>query len=409
MSIMKIKFTFLLLILVISLSGCTKDDMIPDEEIVKLSLWGGEMDQELLNDMAREFEEYYSDEAYIQVTVCEESEKTCRDTVLFNPQTAADVYAFADDQLESMAAAGALAELDEQECQQMAEACGGVDSVAIEAASYDGVMYAYPMTASNGYFLYYNSEYISADQAESLEEILKAARDNKKKFAMDLTSGWYLYSFFKTAGMDVYVTEDGTNYCDFNSQSNPIKGVEVAEKIMDIANDEGCINAEGDAMYEGIKSGEIIAAVSGTWNEKICQEAYGEHYAAAKLPTIRYNNEDVQMHSVVGYKLIGVNAYSDELVWAKRLGQWLVNEENQLKRFEVRGEGPANKAAAAAPQVQQSYAIAALSRQTEFGHLQRVAESYWDPMYRLGNTLCAKNVDHRNMQTLLDETVKEIK
>ena len=42
--------------------------------------------------------------------------------------------------------------------EQLVEQNGGAASSAIAAASYDGTLYAYPLTASNGYFLFYNAE-----------------------------------------------------------------------------------------------------------------------------------------------------------------------------------------------------------------------------------------------------------
>lgn len=406
---MKRRIFALLLIVILVMTGCGQSAVQEEKQKILLSLWGGELDQELLNEMAREFEACYADQADIQITVCEESEETCRDTVLFNPETAGDVYAFADDQFDSLVEAGALAPLDESECELMYKASGGKDSVAIRAASYDGQMYGYPLTASNGYFLYYNSAYISDQQAGSFEEMLKVARRNNKKVAMDLTSGWYLYSFFRTAGLDVYVTDNGKNFCDFNSTAKAVKGVEVAETIMNIAADKGFMNADNDTVVCGVESGEIIAAISGTWNEKVFMENYGDGYVATKLPTVRIKGKDRQMHSIVGYKLVGVNAYSENLQWSKKLAQWIVNEDNQLKRFEARGEGPANINVAKNPNIQASYAIAALAEQTKYGHLQRVSSKYWDPMYRFGNILCTGNLDNRDLQKLLDDTANEIR
>ena len=66
------------------------------------------------------------------------------------------------------------------------------------------------------------------------------------------------------------------------------------------------------------------------------------------------------MASFSGFKLIGVNAYSKERLWASRLAEWITNEENQKLRFLMRGQGPANINAAASEEVQNSPAITAL-------------------------------------------------
>lgn len=77
-------------------SGCGKE-----KENVTLSVWGAEEDQEMLNEMVDAFEEKYKDEAEFNITICVENEVTCKETVLIDPKKAADIYAFADDQLAS--------------------------------------------------------------------------------------------------------------------------------------------------------------------------------------------------------------------------------------------------------------------------------------------------------------------
>ena len=77
------------------------------------------------------------------------------------------------------------------------------------------------------------------------------------------------------------------------------------------------------------------------------------------------------MASFSGYKLIGVNAYSEHKIWASKLAEWIANEENQKLRFALRGQGPSNIVAASSEEVQNSPAIAALLEQSKFSHLQK--------------------------------------
>jgi len=400
----RIGIVFILAALGMFTVSCIK---IP-RKVINLSIWGAENSTELYEEMAEEFSEMYAKEADIRITVCEESEGTCRETVLFSPENAADVFTFADDQLESLVSAGALMSLEEDRA-LIEEDNGGKDSVAVQAASCKDGIYAYPMTASNGYFLYYDSRYYSEDDVRTFDSLLKVAEGKGKKVSMDLTSGWYLYSFFKGAGMDVSVNDDGdTNTCDFNRTSGDIRGVDVAEAIGDIAADPAFLCGNNDEVVAGVESGDIIAAVSGTWNEAVFQKAFGEGYSASKLPEFSVAGRNVQMHSVAGYKLAGVNAHSENPQWAKLLARFITNEENQMKRFERIGEGPSNVRAAASTKVKSSKAITALSQQMEFAHLQRVAGSYWDPMYRFGIALLSGKVSDDELQELLDNTVEEI-
>lgn len=385
------------------LSGCGKE-----KENVTLSVWGAEEDQEMLSEMVDAFEEKYKDEAEFNITICVENEVTCKETVLIDPEKAADVYSFADDQFRSLCQNNALLEVTEN-VDEIIEANGGKESAAVQSASYDGKLYAYPATASNGYFLYYNKEYFTEEDVKSFDKMLEIAEENDKKIAMDFTSGWYLYSFFKGAGLNVELSEDGlTNICDWNTTEGKYKGVDVAEAMCKLVANPGFLNC-GDADFvAGAKDGSIIAGINGAWNAKNMQEAYGDNYAAAKLPEYSIAGDSVQMHSFAGYKLVGVNAYTKNAKWAQRLAQWITNEENQMIRFERKGDCPSNVNAASSKEVIDSPAIAALAAQSEYAHIQRVSDSFWMPVYVYGTTITAGNLDEKSLQVLLDQMVKDI-
>ena len=58
---------------------------------------------------------------------------------------------------------------------------------------------------------------------KSLDKILSIAAKNKKKFAMDWSSGWYLYSFYGQTGLKLGLNKDGvTNFCTWNSKKGEI-------------------------------------------------------------------------------------------------------------------------------------------------------------------------------------------
>lgn len=154
---------------------------------VKLTIWGAESDQDILNEMVETFKEKYKGEAQFDIAIgaCEEAE--AREKVLSDIEGAADVFAFADDQLNAFVAAGALEKV-ENETVKKSNSEGSV-----EAASVNDTMYAYPMTADNGYFMFYDKEYFTEEDVKSLDKMLDIAAANGKKVTMDYSSGWYLY------------------------------------------------------------------------------------------------------------------------------------------------------------------------------------------------------------------------
>ena len=279
----------------------------------------------------------------------------------------------------------------------------------MEAASVNGTLYAYPLTADNGYFLYYNKAYFSEEDVQSLDRILAAAENAGRLVSMDWSSAWYVYSFFGNTGLEVGLNDDGlTNYCTWNSADGSITGVDVAQAMLSIATSPAFSNRTDTEFLEGVRNGTIIAGISGVWNAVAIQDVWGDDAGAAKLPTYTCKGEQVQMASFSGCKLIGVNAYSKHPEWAARLAEWITSEENQRLRFQLRGQGPANTSAAASPEVQASPAIAALLAQSEFSQLQRVGGKFWDPVSEFAGSCALGNPSGASLQAQLDRMVEGI-
>lgn len=400
------KRTFLLL-LVISLAmasgGCGKE-----RPTINLSIWTSAEEKEIMKEMIETFKEKHKQEAQFEITISEEDEKTCRDTVLSDPSGAADIYTFASDQFDDLIREKALLPITDNARQIVAEN-GGSNSAAVESSSKEGTLYAYPMVASNGYFMYYNSAYFTEKDVASFDDMLNIAAKNGKKIAMDFTSGWYIYSFFKGAGLDVDMNEDGiTNSCNWNDKTSAYTGTDVADAMLAIAKHPGFINCTDEDFLKGVKDGTIIAGINGAWNSSAIEKAYKENYNAAKLPTYTLAGKQVQMHSFAGYKLMGINASTKHPEWAMRLAAWLTNEENQTTRFRKRGEGPSNIKAAASKEVQAAPAIKALGEQSKYSHLQHVAETFWTPTFKFGTIIAGGNRDKINLQKLLDTMTQDI-
>lgn len=392
-------------LLVCTLSGCSvKSKEIPD---VQISLWTDDRNYPILQEELDNFQQMHP-EVNFQFNVSMEGEDTCKETVLSNPQNAADIFTFADDQMDELYLGGALLEITEN-IDEILEKSGGKDTEAAHAVLRNGKMYAYPETAGNGYFLYYNKAYFSENDITELDRILKICADNNKKFTMDYSSGWYIYSFFKGAGLNLHCNDDGTeNICDWNSTDKKYKGIDVAEAMLNISGNDGFISLNDDAFLEALKSGEVIAAVNGAWNAETVSAQWGENYGAAKLPTYTINGNQEQMCSFTGFKLIGINAYTENPEWCMALAEYITNEENQLKRFKATGECPVNINASKSDEVLAAPAVAALAQQSPYSYIQSVADPFWQASSKLGIALSAGNPDENDLQKMLDKAQQEI-
>lgn len=372
------------------------------EGTVKLTVWASEEDQEFTQGLIDSFKALYPDVTF-DITLGAKSEADAKDDVLADVEAAPDVYAFADDQILELVNGGALQEVANTYTYDVKnENLAG----SVEAATIDGKLYAYPMTADNGYFMYYDKSVLSESDVESLDAMTAKADKAGKKVAMIVSDAWYNYSFFKGAGYDVTLNEDGvTNNCTWNAEG----ATDVAQAIIDLGKNKGFESVKEDAdIVTGIKDGKFAAAVSGVWNSDAIKEAWGDNMAACKLPTFTCGGKQVQMSSFSGYKMIGVNPHSQFVGWSMILAEYLTNKENQIKRFNERGLGPANEEASQSADVQASPAIAALAAQAEFASPQRVGGNYWDPANTLGLTLITGNPDGTDLQKLLDNAVEGI-
>ena len=374
-------------------------------EEVSLRVWVGDNnDIEWINTVIANFQAANPDKTY-KIEVGVQTEGDCSKVVLTDPTAAADVFTFADDQFNSLYNAGALQQVViDPEAVIAANTPGSVAA----ATGADGNLYAYPATADNGYFMFYNKEYFTEEDVQTLDGMMAKAAADGKKVGFPMSNAWYFYSFFKGAGLDMTVSEDGvTNTCNWNATDTPITGVQVVEALLAITSNPGFMEADSDPFVAGVKDGTIIAGVSGTWNANTAAEVWGDNYAA-KLPTFTVNGEQVQMSSFAGFKLVGVNSYSENVGDAMDFAAFMTNEESQTLRFEMRSQGPSNINAAASDAVQANPAIAALAAQSAYADVQRVGQAYWDAAAALGKIIVNGNPDNIELQTLLDNCVAGI-
>ena len=423
----KINAIFITAILAASLSGCAgsereskitdadtklrnsaedtdETELLSDNGDVELTVWGGEEDEALLTRIIEDFQTEYKGQANFHITFTAQSESNCKDVLMGDLEAGADVFAFADDQLNTLVASGALEPVENADRIKSENLPG-----AVEAASVGSTLYAYPLTADNGYFLYYNKQFFNQEDIKTFDRMLQIAEENGKKITMDWSSAWYVYSFFGNTGLEVGLNSDGiTNFCTWNQTEGDIKGEDVANAMLSIAESPAFLNTVEEGFLEGVQDGSVIAGVSGVWNAVAMEEAWGADYGASKLPTYTCAERQIQMASFSGYKLIGVNAYSEHHTWAVRLAEWISNEKNQQLRFEMRGQGPANTKAAASADVQSSPAITALLEQSEFSCLQRIGGNFWDPVSAFALNMAAGNPEEKGLQEQLDSMVEGI-
>ena len=368
------------------------------EEAIQMTVWGSHADHALLASLIWEFKQANPDKVFdIALEAVEEPELWSR--YQKDAGSVADVFAFASDQLSSLVSAGALLPVGLARDAVIAENTAS----SVYSATYGGVLYAYPMTEDNGYFLYYDASVLTGEDVQSLDAILAKADASGKKVFMDVANGWYLVSFFFGADCRLYIDEDGRQRSDFNSDA----GVAAAEALRAFTEHPSFLTGNDATLVSGMGD-TLCAGISGTWNASAIRRKLGENYRACKLPTFTLNGEQAQMGSFAGTKLIGVNALTKFPQEADALAAFLTDESAQILRYKVRAMGPSNVQAAAFKAVQEDVALMALKEQSPFAvSPNNVTGSFWGPAKAFGEAVM--NRSDTDMRTLLNEFESSIR
>ena len=387
-------------------------------ERITLTVWASQEDQAMIKEMCNAYAAANPDKNY-KFLYGVQSESDAADKVLNDPESGPDVFAFASDQINKLIQAGALARVGGSILEDI-KAVNTAESVdaAIVTIGGEERVYAYPMTGDNTYFVYYDSSKLSADDVKSLDKMLEVAAAQGKQVAYKLyEDGWYLSSFF-FADPELYykVTySDDLTEKQIEINYDSAKGLEVMKALRTyFANPALTANVDDSKIIAGIQSGTIIAAVSGTWNKTAIENVWGSNMAIAAMPTATIGGKDVLLNGYFGYKLIGVNGYSQNKAEAHKLAQWLTNEQNQLLRFQTRGFGPTNIAVKGSAEVASDAIISVVLKEAEYFRTQKgVPSTYWTPMGSLTkqfvDTPDPTTVTDSDLQALLDSLCSQIR
>lgn len=357
---------------------------------ITLKVWQPEAAQDVFKAQVADFIEIFKDYADIEIEVAIQGEGDAGANVLSDPNTAADVFGFASDQIMKLAKPGAVAEvLFPNEVTSMNT------EASISAATYDGKLVAYPEVGDNSYFLCYDKSVVTEEQAKSLEAIFEACKASNKRFIMNNGDGYFSCMFLFTGGLETDGLEDDGETQKFNDYD--IDQVTASVKAFADLFKKYSANFESNttsAVVDGFKNGTTAAGVIGSWDVASAKEALGDNAGFAILPTININGTDTQIKNMFGYKFIGVNSQSKFPYTAQALAYYLSNEECQQERAEELEWGPSNVNVANSDYVKNSESMSAILAQSEFSVPQTIiVGTFWDPCAALGGYVGETNND----------------
>ena len=316
--------------------------------------------------------------------VCAEGD--AKATVTQDVDAAADVFGFANDNLADLIAAGAIAELGGSTAEYVTSNFG---KTYVDSISDNGAVYGIPYE-SNTWFMYYNTSIYSADDVKSLETMLE-----KGTVMFPLTNSWYIEAFYLATGAEFF---GGVNDNDAGINVGGDNGAKATNYLVDLVANANFKNGEfGDAM-SGLADGTIAAAFSGTWDRANAEEALGDNFGVAALPTITVDGTACQLKNFSGSKAFGVKATTEYPEVATALALYLASEDAQQARYEVRGTIPALNSMATVLSddpivgvISEVYANCSIMQPycANMGN-------WWTPAANMGTELIAGDITHDN-------------
>ncbi len=393
------KFLAFLLTAVMALSvfaGVSAENTLAGEYDVKV--WVANEIKDLTEQQIADFNATNEMGIKINATVEAVSEADAATQMITDVEAGGDIFCFAQDQFARLVQAGALAKLGVRAKETVVT---NNDVSAVTAATSGDDMYAYPLTADNGYFMYYDKSVIPDEDVDSLEKLIADCEAAQKYFAFEMqTSAWYLASFFFGTGcVSEWKTDDDGQFISVRDTFNSPEGL-IAVKGMKKLVDSPYHLSSGDGTQ--FASGAAIV-VTGTWAYETIKDILGDNMGVTDLPSFEVDGVEYHLGSFSGCKLMGVKPQTDPMKQAviHQLAQYLTGEKAQMERFEARSWGPSNLAAQASEAVQANPGLVALAAQAPYAKVQgQIHGSWWDIAKVIGEDVKAATDEEGLKQAL---------
>ena len=358
----------------------------------EIVIWAPEAAVEFTKKAAEDF--IAANEAYKGYTIRVEpvSEADAANNAIADIEAAADIYSFAQDQLSRIVSAGALTPLSGAYADFVTKSN---TEGAVISAQLGGQTYAFPVTADNGYFIYYDNTVIT--NPNSLEQIIADCEKAGKSIYFEVNNGWYQPAFFFGTGCTLtYDTNDEGGFTKCNIDYNSEAGLVALKEMIDLTSSPAFVNG---SSTDNATNAAVV--VTGAWNKESATKKFVDAdgnsvLGVAKLPEFEGSDgKTYQLSGFSGFKLMGVKPQAEKgkSIVCLELAEYLTSEEMQLARFNELGWGPSNLKALENEAVQSDATLAALGEQSLHSIPQgQYPGDYWSRATALGDECITKNL-----------------
>ena len=294
-----------------------------------IKVWGPAEDQaeengKWLQTMCEQFNSEHPEwNLTFEYGVC--SETDAGKTVTQDPANSGDVYFFANDQLQTLIDANAIAKLGGE----TADYVKSTNSSATKA-----LVACVPL-----------SPLISTPAELSLPSFPKyvqpLARQNDDIYQPSVILNATL--FFESIVSRLFISLSENLLLSQNiNHVLVVNGTQATKALVALVNNPNFVNDLQGVGIAGLRDGSVGAYFSGSWDYKSVKEILGDNFGAVSLPTVKINGTDKQLKAFAGSKAIAVNPNCKYQQVAVALAKYLGGKDAQAKHYELRNVIPCN-------------------------------------------------------------------
>lgn len=316
----------------------------------------------------------------------------------------ADVFMSAHDALGTFAAGGLVRENDVT----VSRIKNDCVSAALNAATYNGKVYGYPMSLTT-YVLLYNKKIISkpASTFAEIKNFAKTFNDAKSsKYALmfPVTETFYVTSFIQGYGGYIF-GKDGKDGSDIGlNKSAAVNGLKFYQSLK-AASPLSAQNENLDTVEGLFGQGNVAYEIAQVWAIQSAQKQ-GINVGVAPLPTMDNGKKPIPSATVTE---MFVSTYSKYPKAAKLFAQMATSDDMLNLKMKMQSMVPVSKSLLSSDYVKNNEILSALadSAKTCIPSSNIAEMNYvWDPYLRAVQSIWDKNAD---AQSEMDKCVKTVK
>ena len=338
-----------------------------------ITVWAAEKVVDLTKKQIEDFNNSNDMGIKFNATVEAVGEGDAATKMITDVEAGGDVYFFAQDQFNRLVQAGALGALGTKAAEFVQTS--NVEA-AVTAATTGDTFYAYPVTADNTFFVFYDKSVVKEDSLGDIAKMIADCEAAGKTFCFDLKNGWYLPAFFFGTGCkSVWEADSDGKFLAVVDNFNSDKGFIAAKALNTVMSSDKFVSTSETSEFDN-NAGFVV---SGTWNTENAKSILGDNFGAAPLPKFVVDGTEYQLSPYTGSKLVGVKPHTDAKLNAAchQLAQYLTGEQAQVERFEAAGWGPSNIAAAQNEKVLSDAVLGSIAQQAPYSVYQGNIPGNW--------------------------------